>query len=220
MAGVWNPYYITFSQSGKFYSFRVAAAYIEPSYTQTMLGVIELNERRTAPKIEGASIAEERSQKPISFALLISRSWKERVKCYSSRNSYLCITLERVPVITSVIMWTACWTELMAAPRAEATEQFAHVRKHTWHEAPFFQPQLITLAHFHTKGRLGPKCLCFEACPPNRFLYNNIFWPWGAMIFLNICKLLGIKLISFQRCQCLLKREHLTSLSDVTIQNM
>lgn len=130
------------------------------------------------------------------------------------------ITLEYVPVITSVIMWNACWTELMLAPRAEATERFAHVKKHTWHEVPFFQPWLTTLAHFHTKGKLGFKCLCFEMCMPNRFPYSNIFWPWGIIIFPNIFKLLGIKLISFQRCQCLLKREHYTSLSDITIQNV
>lgn len=82
------------------------------------------------------------------------------------------------------------------------------------------QPQLVTLAHFHTKGRLGPKSPCFEMCMPHCFPYSNIVWPWGPMIFPNIFKLLDIKLIGFQRCQCLLKREHHTSFSDVTIQNM
>lgn len=40
------------------------------------------------------------------------------------------------------------------------------------------------------------------------------------MIFPNIFKSLGVKIISFQRCQCLLKREHHTSLSDAIVQNV
>lgn len=82
------------------------------------------------------------------------------------------------------------------------------------------QPRLITLTHFRIEGMLGSRHLYFEMCLTTYFPYNNIFWPGGAMILPSIFKLLGLKLISFQRCLCLLKREHHTSLSDAIIQNV